>query len=219
MSIIGLSGRKQVGKDLTASIIQCLCFKNNLPHSYAKLSYEDFCKTYINTLANHWKVVKFADKLKDIVCLILGCTREQLEDETFKNTLLGEEWSTPYEDWNISYGTIWTPRSLMQFLGTDIGRNRIATNIWVNSTMANYTHSNQWIISDVRFPGEAKAIHNKEGIIIRINRPSIMSNDQHESETALDNYDNFDYVLDNSGDIPKLIEKVRDILILEGIIN
>ena len=30
------------------------------------------------------EIKKFADKLKDIVCLLIGCTREQLEDQEFK---------------------------------------------------------------------------------------------------------------------------------------
>ena len=41
-----------------------------------------------------WKIKKFADKLKDIVCLLIGCTREQLEDREFKEKELGEEWNT-----------------------------------------------------------------------------------------------------------------------------
>jgi len=41
---------------------------------------------------SEWRIVRFADKVKNIVCLIIGCTREQLEDEQFKNTKLSEEW-------------------------------------------------------------------------------------------------------------------------------
>ena len=39
-----------------------------------------------------WKIKKFADKLKDMVCLLIGCSREQLEDRDFKEVPLGEEW-------------------------------------------------------------------------------------------------------------------------------
>ena len=42
--------------------------------------------------AQNWKIVKFADKLKDIVCLLIGCTRQQLECREFKEKELGEEW-------------------------------------------------------------------------------------------------------------------------------
>jgi hypothetical protein len=39
-----------------------------------------------------FKVVKFADVIKDIVCILTGCTRDNLEDNEFKESLLPEEW-------------------------------------------------------------------------------------------------------------------------------
>ena len=65
--IIGVSGHMNSGKDLVGLIIQHLTDSN-------------------------WKIKKFADKLKDIVCLLIGCTREQLEDRKFKETPLSSEW-------------------------------------------------------------------------------------------------------------------------------
>ena len=215
--IIGISGKKQSGKDLTANIIQYLIFKYRYPNVSSHMLSASRPFNITMAYPSNYMVVKFADKLKDIVCLILGCTREQVEDETFKNTPLGPDWAIPF---NTKHSYVyWNPRLLMQYLGTDVFRNTVCKSTWINSTMANYTPHSNWIISDVRFPGEVKAVHDKEGIVIRINRPSIISTDQHESETALDNYDNFDYVIENIGDIPELIEKVRDILTLEGIIN
>ena len=40
----------------------------------------------------------------------------------------------------------------------------------------------------------------------------------HPSETALDNH-SFDYTIDNNGTIEELIEKVREILIKEKVID
>ena len=42
--------------------------------------------------AQNWKIVKFADKLKDIVCLLIGCERKKLENREFKEKELGEDW-------------------------------------------------------------------------------------------------------------------------------
>jgi hypothetical protein len=50
-------------------------------------AYKNFEEEIIST--NNFK---FADTLKDIVCLITGCTREQLEDNDFKNQQLSSEW-------------------------------------------------------------------------------------------------------------------------------
>ena len=67
-NLIAISGKKQSGKNAIAKIINQLT--NN--------KYEEKC---------------FADKLKDMVCILLGCTREQLEDRGFKEQELGEEWN------------------------------------------------------------------------------------------------------------------------------
>lgn len=74
-----------------------------------------------------------------------------------------------------------------------------------------------WCITDMRFPNEVKAIKEKDGITIRINRETdYVSN--HSSEIALDNYEDFDYTIDNNNCIDCLIEKVKEILKHEKII-
>lgn len=74
-----------------------------------------------------------------------------------------------------------------------------------------------WCITDMRFPNEVKAIKEKDGIIIRINRETnYVSN--HSSEIALDDYEDFDYIIDNNNCIDCLIEKVKEILKHEKII-
>lgn len=87
-----------------------------------------------------------------------------------------------------------------------------------------------WIITDTRFPNEAIAIKDRNGIVIRVNRESQIDrfkkidtdrfhnySQEHPSETGLDDY-KFDYVIDNNGTIDELIEKVKEILIKEKVI-
>ena len=217
-NLIGISGKISSGKDLAGKILNDLSgdiFENK----------------------------KFADKLKDIVCMLIGCTREQLEDREFKEKELGEEW------WYYKYGNSLysyetektllirvmnseflepcteedltncliklTPRKLLQLLGTECGRQIIHPNIWVNALFADYdTSSNydsNWIITDVRFPNEVQAIKDKGGIVIKINRDSDVV-DNHSSETALDNYDGFDFVVDNNGSIDALTNNLIKII-------
>lgn len=259
-NLIGISGKIQSGKDTVADIIQQLALEK-----IAKVLPIKDVSSYDGLLS--WKKVKFADKLKDIVCFLIGCTREQLEDPVFKEKELPEEWwcwkvyldtKYYYHDYELVPFTgeldvykqlhespenffghelvKLTPRLLLQLLGTDCGRNIIHPNIWINVTFADYkpkhfrtvkfenTFSHQemiypnWIISDVRFPNEAKAIKDRGGILIRVNRES-SSSSIHESEIALDNYTDWDYVIDNNGTIEELTEKVRQILIKENIIK
>lgn len=261
--IIGLSGKKQSGKDLTCKIIQYLVsgtilagkwsfdeWKEEFDHPYDedKLDAEDVSK---------WNRKLFAGKVKDIACLLLNCTREQLEDNEFKERELGEEWWSfksmergkflvPYFDATGSEPCIaqrLTPRLMLQLIGTECGREIIHPSIWVNALMSEYTpkvtyqgivmdmyNENEpftrvgepthaeypnWIITDIRFPNEVKAIKDRDGVVIRINRNwagIISKEDTHPSETSLDTYKDFDYVINNDGDMNTLIDKVRDML-------
>ena len=91
--LIGISGKIGSGKDTIGKIIQYLvCLKLNTlaPHQF---SFKDFVEsTASNEIQSGFKIKKYADKLKDFVCMLIGCTREQLEDQEFKNTELPEEW-------------------------------------------------------------------------------------------------------------------------------
>lgn len=83
-----------------------------------------------------------------------------------------------------------TIRTLLQYFGTNIGRNIIYNNIWVSKCINNakniLKYNKYCIISDVRFINEEEAIKKEKGIIIKINRKSINNKvDYHESE----NYD------------------------------
>ncbi len=116
-----------------------------------------------------------------------------------------------------------TIREFLQLLGTESIRNQLHENIWVNALFADYDkhkHIN-WIITDCRFPNEAKAVKDRGGIIVRVNRndPNIgvypdkfpLERVLHNSETALDDY-TFDYTIDNSGTVDELVEKVKEML-------
>ena len=91
--LIGISGKIGSGKDTIGKIIQYLvCLKLNTlaPHQF---SFKDFVEsTASNEIQSGFKIKKYADKLKDFVCMLIGCTREHLEDREFKEKELGEEW-------------------------------------------------------------------------------------------------------------------------------
>ena len=60
--------------------------------------------------------------------------------------------------------------------------------------------------------------------MIRINRPQYLDNglvirkNEHPSETALDDYDGFDYVIENDGTVQDLIDKVKSLNIVKRIL-
>ena len=95
--IIGISGKIGTGKNLVASIIQYWLWKAKVESAKdmsIHYTFKDFIDNEpLSDKLSGWKTVRFADKLKDIVCILLGCTREQLEDREFKEKELGEEWT------------------------------------------------------------------------------------------------------------------------------
>lgn len=160
--IVAISGKSKSGKDFSAKIIQ----------EYVK---------------KDWKIVKFADKVKDIVCILLNCTREDLEREDFKEQELPLKWwvwvnketneiipyyqATSLKDCFLRKTT---PRILMQIIGTECGIKLIHPSVWAQSTLEKYTPDQNWIITDVRFFAELKELEHVEPnyLLIRVDRPT-----------------------------------------------
>ncbi len=115
------------------------------------------------------------------------------------------------------------PRELLQTLGTDIIRDKIDENFFVKRLCDDikvYSYYFDIItISDARFPNEIefpkKMFDNVISIkVVRDNFKSPLTEKQqhHLTETALDNYDNFDFILKNDKTIADLEKKVEDIV-------
>jgi len=196
MALIGVSGKIGSGKDLVGDIINFLTSEYYTPSEYSinytlEDSFKDFQDYTIIDYKHKFEIKKFADKLKDIVCMLIGCSRKDLENREFKEKPLEKQW------WNFSLGggkryvlpyigeysdsdrkimegryeEKMTPRLMLQLLGTEAGRQVIHQNIWVNALFSDYNKTYNWVITDVRFTNEADVILEKGGIVIRINRP------------------------------------------------
>ncbi len=195
--LISISGTIESGKDTVAEMIQFIAGQNG--------AYVDF-KTYDSCRCNFsdWHVKKFAGKLKEVASLLLGVPVDNFEDRKYKNSNLGEEWSTfspgiyrwdklikDSEEYKM------TVREFLQKLGTEGLRNSLHENVWVNALFADYHKQSKWIITDTRFPNELQSIEDQNGITIKLTRNQNVES-KHSSESALDNAE-FDYVIDNEG--------------------
>lgn len=198
--IIGISGKKQCGKDTVCKIIKALDIWNR----YGDGDMLTFVKMLLKTpspLGSIWYKHAYADKLKQVLSIILNVNVAAFEDNIFK--MSNSEIAKPE-------GGYYTNRELLQRFGTEVGRS-ISPTLWVDALFTSYSEDDYWIIPDVRFPSEAKAIKDRGGIIIRVDRETF-SHDNHPSETALDDYEGFDYRIDNNNDIEHLIDKVKGIM-------
>lgn len=190
--IIGIGGIKKSGKDTTTDYIMSKYVFDNM--QFQKKS--------------------FADPLK-IACKELFVFND--------NQVYGtqEEKETPDPRW---FGC--TPRKILQYVGTDLLRDQLpmimpelGTDIFVKSFELWYNNQQNRpvILSDVRFQNEVNYINRAGGITIRINRPSVETNDMHKSEVELKNIKNFHYEIDNVGNLNDLYHLVDSICLANGL--
>lgn len=130
---------------------------------------------------------KFSDKLREIASSITGYSINYFYDRNMYDTYL--------EDWDMNI------REILQKLGLEAMREGFDYDVWIKTFFANYHEENNYMITDVRFPNEIEAIQKHGGIVIRLDGRGDDDGDKHFSESALDGFDGYDYVVNNNGSI------------------
>lgn len=107
-------------------------------------------------------------------------------------------------------------RPMLQWYGTDLKRNLVSQNYWIDRLREKLTHIDNYtaavLIPDVRFLNEASFISSLGGILIRIKRPETdNAKDSHLSETEQDQI-LVDYSLENDGTLIDLKNKIRAVI-------
>lgn len=189
--IIGFSGKMEAGKDTAAAML-----------SYILLDMKRFRTSYFDYVS--WSkehepkyITPFAKSLKRMVSILLHCEEKKLYDQPFKKQEI---------EWLEGSPTV---RKILQNVGNAL-REKIDPGIWVKILFNRIQYQPHVFISDVRYKNEADAIKAKGGIIIRINRPGEHDN-SHISETDLDDYDKFDYVVENDRSLEWLFIQMKKI--------
>lgn len=235
INLIGVSGKIGSGKDTFLELLNYhsdIMIRNNY-------NIVDFLsmKDKMVMMKTEWENVKMAGTLKKVTSMLTGVDVNKLEDQSFKDTYLPTEWDSYDENDNIHR---YTYREFMQKLGTESMRDVIHENVWVNATMSGFDPTlHRWCVTDIRFENEAKAIKDNGGILIRINRntdntrilnllekgltyeeiinvgfkQSDIDKVLHVSETGLDKFDGFDYVIENNHDnVPDFYHSIKPLL-------
>jgi hypothetical protein len=137
---------------------------------------------------HHFHKTAFADPLKE-VCQSLFLLSDHQVHDPFEKEVVDPRWSR-------------SPRSLLQWIGTDLIRTHLDKEFWVKHMdlrLESLTSDSRVVLSDVRFPNEADLVRRREGILIRIQDPHApsTSHDDHASETSMEDYP-VDIVIQNS---------------------
>lgn len=208
--IIGICGLIGSGKGTVADTLIA-------EHNYTKLS--------------------FADKLKDTVAHMFNWDRSLLEGDTVESRNWREQ---PDEFWTNETGKTITPRLVLQLFGTDCMREGFYDGIWVSMVkqkILKNSHTN-WVIPDVRFPNEIKAIKELNGKLWQVRRGTkpdwwataknvnenwetigekhsmnVVFPEVHESEWRwVCDDSNFDAIIENNASIDDLKHRVLNLL-------
>ncbi|HEU5223105.1 MAG TPA: hypothetical protein VFU07_05415 [Candidatus Lumbricidophila sp.] len=107
-------------------------------------------------------------------------------------------------------------RELPQRLGTEVGRNLISEDVWVNATAkkidALLAAGKSVALTGVRFTNELLVIRKRGGLLVWVNRPNgPVPDTSHSSEASLAAAQ-FDTVLQNDSDLPALRSSATQLL-------
>jgi hypothetical protein len=101
-------------------------------------------------------------------------------------------------------------------------RDRFDPNIWIKATFKTILddQKNDWAISDCRFINEAMAVRNHGGTLVKLvrnNASEINGVQNHRSENDLDNFHDWDYILENNGSHHDFFRKLDNLMEILGV--
>jgi hypothetical protein len=232
IKLIGLSGQLQNGKDTVADLISKLTteyYNDSWNRKKFAGILKEMCALLIGCRVEDFEEIDFKNKpIGEEWRRWYWIDISELGDGKKYSPYFSSEYEAksyfehiPEYMWNKIQlvSEILTPRLILQLLGTEGGRDVIHPNIWINATLGNIKYNEKVIVTDCRFPNEVQGIKKRNGIVVRVIRPSKISTSTHPSETSLNDYKDWDYVIINDGTLEDLERKVREMLVHFKIIN
>jgi len=185
MILLGLSGKKQSGKDTCANLIQQLVSHtfNFYRLGFADALYREVAIMLLKNEGYHPTDSLISEKIRLI----------HLDKPRYRGLL--QWYGTEYR--RTSNERYWIDKWLERTL----------------SISDNHKNKPLFLVcTDVRFPNEYDCIEKCGGLVYRVNRTSSLPNvDEHLSETALDGH-HFDYTIQNDFSLEELKQHLRVVL-------
>jgi len=193
--VVLISGKLQSGKNTLASLMGEYCGEFNIPYK------EDlFAKNLKDGCVEDFALLKQVVNKQVTEALKLVS-----EDKTELREVIGQ---LMFSDENYYETKTPITRSLLQIYGTEIFRNRVNDNHWVDQVVDRInTGTNQiYLITDVRFENEITRVFEKTNddikiVTIRVERNGLKLdlNSEHPSETGLDDWTSWNWIVENNG--------------------
>ena len=130
------------------------------------------------TVANHlvseynFQKISLAEPLKKMAMMIYGLEHHQVWGTQEEKETIDDRWGK-------------SPRELLQYLGTDVCREHLGQDVWVDAMIRKVraTMGTHWVVDDLRFMNEANAIR-KYGVVVKLECPDAPAavNSGHASE-------------------------------------
>ncbi|MEO5367576.1 MAG: hypothetical protein H7831_14720 [Magnetococcus sp. WYHC-3] len=204
--VIGIGGKKEVGKDTSAKIL------------VEKYGFRRFA---------------FADPLKEIVAEAFDLSIYDLHDPVMKETKFFQPFVVDegYADRLVEQLKIHHPitdkqsvkikqsiigqvfnnrRQILQYVGTDLVRTNVSDSFWVDVFHNQIKHIERIVITDMRFPNEREFVRNVlKGKLLLLRRDSKKESGKHASENSLGNDSEYDAVIENTGSIQELEQEME----------
>lgn len=212
-TLILISGKMRSGKNQFADYLNTILlskaktvrsdlFAGDLKKSAA----EDF--SYMMKQVNE-QITKIKDEL----------SYSKIDSNSLKNVipLLNDLMVARQENWYEDKTMM--SRLLLQTYGTQIFRDRVNENHWVDQVLKRLINCDEeyTLVTDARFENEIEHVkcvcssHDIKVITIRIERYMRTNNlYEHESEKGLDNYKNWDLIVNNNGTLESLKKHAND---------
>lgn len=154
--------------------------------------------TFANVLCEEYGYEQhaFADPIRTIAREVFGLRENQIDGS--KKEVVDPRWNK-------------SPREILQLIGTECFRDSFGSSVWVDVLMntLRFTLPRRVVVSDVRFPNEVEGLQDVGGRVGRIYADERLGEpeDGHASETALSDYQDFDFWIPNNGSEEAFIER------------
>ncbi|UXY92269.1 hypothetical protein [Proteus phage RP7] len=211
MILLGLTGDAGVGKDTVAQLlkeagenvhfqVERIGFGDALYGLASKLSgipieymqNREYKEEKVHMCFTEQSLIDASDYWNEIGIGVYGdfsyCVPEWVHNDLL--TRFGEPNILP----DAVYSFYMSPRELLQLTGTELGRDRVNTDLWINlvEQKVSSSCSDVVIITDVRFPNEIEYVRGSGGEIVQIVssvKKFATKSTNHPSAQKLDYYD------------------------------